>query len=170
MEDIEGFGLADDFKAILLNQTCINIATEKWTVVTGKQNATQLQKRLQRWSKSISPEQKSVFRKLPAWPGSQYRKSSLGTKIAILGTKSASKVIQKHLSWTKIGFQKTPSVTWVSVPNKLTWNQNCIRWTTKAITAFFQVTRCLTKKYNVANKLNEYTGYTVLIKTYAFKA
>ena len=57
MNDTDSFGYADDFKAILLNQTSLDTATLKnREMATWKQNATQHQKinapRHQRWFKS----------------------------------------------------------------------------------------------------------------------
>ena len=132
MNDTDSFGYADDFKAILLNQTSLDTATlkvEKWL------HENKMQPNI--------------------------KKSTL---LGIKGDLKAS-LLNKNLS--SVNSQRDLGLI---VSNKLTWNKNCSRRTSKAISALFQIKRSLTMKSSGTTRLNAYTGYVVPIVTYASQA
>ena len=132
MNDTDSFGYADDFKAILLNQTSLDTATLK----------------IEKWlhENKMQPN---------------IKKSTL---LGIKGDLKAS-LLNKNLS--SVNSQRDLGLI---VSNKLTWNENCSRRTSKAISALFQIKRNLTMKSSVTTRLNAYTGYVVPIVTYASQA
>ena len=132
MNDTDSFGYADDFKAILLNQTSLDTATLK----------------IEKWlhENKMQPN---------------IKKSTL---LGIKGDLKAS-LLNKNLS--SVNSQRDLGLI---VSNKLTWNENSSRRTSKAISALFQVKRSLTMKSSVTTRLNAYTGYVLPIVTYASQA
>ena len=134
MNDTDSFGYADDFKAILLNQTSLDSATLK----------------IEKWlhENKMQPN---------------IKKSTL---LGIKGDLKAS-LLNKNLS--SVNSQRDLGLGLI-VSNKLTWNENCSRRTSKAISALLQIKRSLTMKSSVTTMLNAYTGYVVPIVTYASQA
>ena len=90
--------------------------------------------------------------------------SKKSTLLGIKGDLKAS-LLNKNLS--SVNSQRDLGLI---VSNKLTWNENCSRRTSKAISALLQIKRSLTMKSSVTTRLNAYTGYVVPIVTYASQA
>ena len=88
-------------------------------------------------------------------------------KTTLLGIKGDLKASLENKNLSSVNSQRDLGLI---VSNKLTWNENCSRRTSKAISALFQIKRSLTMKSSVTTRLNAYTVFVVPIVTYASQA